>query len=169
MRAVPRLSPVNWSASCLKRTNPLAAHLLDVNVLIALMDPAHEFHPLATAWFKANRSGGWATCPSTESGFIRILSNPKYPNVTLSPNEAAKLLVSLVQANSETHRWWTETASLRDNAVFDLAALTGSRQITDTWLLAVAVANEGKLATCDQRLGPVGVRAASTAHIALIA
>ena len=169
MRASPRLSLVNLSANCSKRINPLAAHLLDVNVLIALMDPAHEFHPLAAAWFKANRAGGWATCPSTESGFIRILSNPKYPNVTLSPSEAGNLLVSLVAANSATHHWWPESASLRDRSMFDLTALTGSRQITDTWLLAVAVANDGKLATCDQRLGPVGVRAASTAHIALIA
>ena len=146
----------------------MAVHLLDVNVLIALMDPAHEFHPAATAWFRNNRAEGWATCPSTESGFIRILSNPKYPNITLSPAHASDLLVRLVEANSATHKWWPETASLRDSDVFDLAALTGYKQVTDTWLLAVASTNSGKLATCDRRLGPNGVRGATAAHITAI-
>lgn len=146
----------------------MSAYLLDVNVLIALMDPAHEFHPAVTAWFRKHRDEGWATCPSTESGFIRILSNPKYPNITLSPAQAADLLVRLVEANSATHQWWPEEVTLRDQGVFDLAALTGYKQITGTWLLGVAASRKGKLATCDRRMGPGGVRGASTANIAAI-
>ncbi len=147
----------------------MAIHLLDVNVLIALMDPAHEFHPAATAWFRSNRAEGWATCPTTESGFIRLLSNPKYPNVNLSPAQAADLLVRLVEANRQTHSWWPETASLRDESVFDLAAITGHKQITDTWLLSIAAINQGKLATCDRRMGPAGVRGAVATQITAIA
>ena len=147
----------------------MAIHLLDVNVLIALMDPAHEFHPAATNWFRSNRAEGWATCPTTESGFIRLLSNPKYPNVNLSPAQAADLLVRLVEANRQTHSWWPETASLRDASVFDLAAITGHKQITDTWLLGIAAANLGKLATCDRRMGAAGVRGATATHITVIA
>jgi len=146
----------------------LAVHLLDVNVLIALMDPAHEFHPAATAWFRKHRAEGWATCPSTESGLIRILSNPRYPNITLSPAQAADLLVRLVEANTATHQWWPEEVSLRDPAVFDLSALSGYKQINDTWLLGLATARQGKLATCDRRLGPAGVRGASAANIAVV-
>lgn len=146
----------------------MAVHLLDVNVLIALMDPAHEFHQAATSWFKNHRADGWATCPTTESGFIRLLSNPKYPNVTLSPAQAADLLVRLVEANQPTHHWWPETISVRDAEVFDLTLLTGYNQITDTWLIAVAVTNRGALATCDLRLGPGGARAATAANITSI-
>lgn len=129
------------------------------------MDPAHEFHLAATTWFRKHRADGWATCPTTESGFVRILSNPKYPNITMSPLQATRLLVQLVEANSATHQWWPENISLRDEDVFDLATLTGYKQITDTWLLAVAVMNSGRLATCDRRIGPSGVRGALAGHI----
>ena len=146
----------------------MAVHLLDVNVLIALMDPAHEFHRAATAWFRKHRAEGWATCPTTESGFIRILSNPKYPNISLSPAQGAELLVRLVEANSSTHNWWSENLSMRDTAVFALSNLTSYKQITDSALLAVATANAGKLATCDRRIGAAAVRGASAASITTI-
>jgi toxin-antitoxin system PIN domain toxin len=132
------------------------------------MDPAHVFHQTATTWFKSHRAEGWATCPTTESGFIRILSNPKYPNITLSPAQAADLLVRLVKANSSTHHWWPETISLRDTQIFDLTALTGYKQITDTWLIAIAATNQGALATCDLRLGPSGVQVATATNITSI-
>lgn len=146
----------------------MAVHLLDVNVLIALMDPAHEFHRAATTWFRKHRADGWATCPTTESGFIRILSNPKYPNISLSPAQGAELLVRLVEANSSTHNWWPEDLSMRDAAVFALSNLTSYKQITDAALLAVAAGHGGKLATCDRRIGPGAVRGASTASITAI-
>ncbi len=146
----------------------MAVHLLDVNILIALMDPAHEFHRTATAWFRNNRAEGWATCPTTESGFVRILSNPKYPNITMSPAQAADLLVRLVDANASTHHWWAEQVSLRDTNVFELSALTGYKQITDTWLLAMAATNSGKLATCDRRMGTSGVCGATPGHITAV-
>ena len=146
----------------------MAVHLLDVNVLIALMDPAHAFHRGATTWFLKHRSEGWATCPTTESGFIRILSNPKYPNISLSPAQGAELLVRLVEANSSTHNWWPENLSLRDTAVFALSNLTSYKQITDAALLALAAGNGGKLATCDLRIGAAAVLAASAASITAI-
>ena len=146
----------------------MAVHLLDVNVLIALMDPAHEHHPVATKWFRANRAGGWATCPSTEAGLVRILSNPKYPNVRLTPGQAAAMLTQLVEANRGVHHWWPETISIRDTDSVDCDAIQGYKQITDTCLLALAAANEGKLATFDQRIVPAGAPRASREHLTAV-
>jgi predicted nucleic acid-binding protein len=58
--------------------------LFDVNVLIALFDPAHVHHESAHAWWKANQSSGWATCPLTENGFVRVLRATEVSQCDLS-------------------------------------------------------------------------------------
>ena len=135
--------------------------LLDVNLLIALLDPAHVGHDSAHYWFGATGAASWASCPLTENGVIRILGHPKYPNSTGSPAAAAPLVARLCALPG--HVFWTDELSLMDTDVVDISRITTSAQVTDTYLLALAVANNGQLATLDRRLSPRAVRGGTAA------
>jgi uncharacterized protein len=124
--------------------------LLDVNVLIALVDPAHIHHEPAHGWFEAMGSASWATCPLTQNGVLRILSHPKYPNSVGSPAAAAPILDGLLALPG--HRFWADDLSLVRNPHVDLARVASSDRVTDTYLLALAAAQGGQLATFDRRL-----------------
>lgn len=126
--------------------------LLDVNVLVALFDPDHVHHAAAHEWFAANRSGGWATCPITENGLVRILSNAAYSGVHETPAAIARRLGTL--CTSGQHVFWPDEVSLRDRRIFTSGAFT-HRQVTDVYLLGLATAKRGRLATFDRRI-PVG-------------
>lgn len=123
--------------------------LLDANVLIALFETDHVHHELAHDWFADNRSRGWATCPLTENALIRVLSNPRYG----SNAERAVALALRLRAfcASEGHGFWACSLSLRDHTVFDLSFAT-HRLLTDVYLLGLAHANAGTLATFDQTI-----------------
>jgi len=126
--------------------------LLDVNVVIALFDAAHVHHDLAHDWFADNRVRGWATTPLTENAVVRIIANPKYG----SSSERAAQVASRLRAfcNSEDHRFWSASLSLRDPSRFDLTVVS-HRHLTDVYLLGVAQANGGTLATFDRSI-PAG-------------
>ena len=126
----------------------MITYLLDVNMLLALSDSMHVHHDTAHLWFAEVGSESWATCPITENGFIRIASHPKYPNRPGSANLVLSLLRQFCSA--ETHVFWSEDISLRDLLHQD-TALTHN-QVTDLYLLGLAVANGGKLATLDQHI-----------------
>lgn len=130
--------------------------LLDVNVLIALIDPAHVHHDAAHAWFKARGQRSWASCPLTENGVIRIVSHPKYPNCIGSPGLAIEIMTRLCKLPG--HIFWPDDISLADDKHIDSARLLGSAQVTDTYLLALARAHDGHLATLDKRLVADAVR-----------
>jgi toxin-antitoxin system PIN domain toxin len=138
--------------------------LFDVNVLIALFDPAHVHHESAHAWWKANQSSGWATCPLTENGFVRVLSQPKYPNA-ISPSEAVTRLRESIDRGG--HEFWTDDVTLRDAALFQFEHILGHRQITDVYLLALAVRNSGRVVTFDRGLPISAVQGATKAHKAV--
>lgn len=123
--------------------------LLDVNVLVALIDPGHVFHDVAHEWFGARKTS-WATCPLTENGIIRVISNPRYPNAIGTTAEAARLVRGLCALPG--HEFWPDSMSLLSPEVCDLSRLTTSGQVSDSYLLALTVANGGRLATFDQRL-----------------
>lgn len=124
--------------------------LLDVNVLIALCDPLHRQHAAAHAWFEGRRPGGWATCPITENGFVRVASNPAYPNRLASAEEARKLLRRFTALSG--HEFWKDGDTLRDATRFpDLTDLAASAT-TDVYLLGLAVSCSGKLATFDRKI-----------------
>ena len=123
--------------------------LLDVNVLIALIDPAHEFHASAHAWFERNRQYGWATCPITENGCLRILSNPGYPFPGLTVERVRDILAQLVGV--EGHRFWPDSVSMLETNRFDLAG-AGPKSVTDLYLLRLATASGGRLITFDGRI-----------------
>jgi toxin-antitoxin system PIN domain toxin len=135
--------------------------LLDVNVLIALIDPAHVGHDAAHRWFEAEGKAGWATCPITENGVIRIVGHPKYPN---TPGSAA--LVADIVARLRAlpgHVFWPDDISLVASPHVDASAVLTAAQVTDTYLLALAVAHGGRLATFDRRLSAKAVKGGKAA------
>jgi toxin-antitoxin system PIN domain toxin len=144
----------------------MSVRLLDVNVLISLLDSAHVHHTVATGWFRATAAvGGWATCPLTENGFIRVVSHLSYPNLRLTPAMAAESLARFKTAFSGIHRFWADEVSLTETALFDLAVLTGSRQATDAYLAGLAYRKGGRLATLD---GGIPWRAVRGAELGLV-
>ncbi len=125
-------------------------HLLDVNVLIALLDPGHPNHLPAKAFFKANSPLGWATCPITENGLLRILGNPSYPDGPGSTGNARILLASLTAMPG--HQFWPDDHSLLDAASFP--RLPASSHLTDFYLLSLAISRQACLATFDRNIDP---------------
>jgi toxin-antitoxin system PIN domain toxin len=124
--------------------------LLDVNVLIALFQPSHIYHEAAHDWFATNRNQGWATCPLTENGVLRILANSAvFGDHHHSPASLRSRLDTL--CSSEEHVFWPDSVSLRDEQLYNLSGVS-HRQITDIYLLGLAVANTGRLATFDRRI-----------------
>jgi hypothetical protein len=124
--------------------------LLDVNVLIALIDPAHVQHDRAHDWFAAEGQQAWATCPLTENGVLRIVGAARYPNSPGTPAAVAELLTILRSLNG--HEFWPDDISLFDNRRINSTRLLNTGQVTDTYLLALAGAHGGKLATFDRQL-----------------
>lgn len=128
--------------------------LLDLNILTALLWPAHEHHDAAHRWFAARTDGSWATCSLTQLGFVRLVSNPAFSRDALSPVEALALLAENV--THARHEFWTESLEV-PAAVKDMEArLQGYRQLTDAYLLALAHRREGVLATFDRGLRTLG-------------
>ena len=128
----------------------MTRYLLDVNVLIALIDPAHVQHDRAHDWFVAKGKKAWATCPLTENGVLRIVGYPRYPSSPGTPAAVAELMAILLALGG--HERWPDDVSLLDQRRIDTARLLDSGQVTDTYLLALARAHGGKLATFDRRL-----------------
>ncbi len=136
-------------------------YLLDVNVLIALIDPGHVQHDAAHEWFASEGHRSWATCPMTESGVIRIVGYSRYPNTPGSPAAVMSLLAGLTALPG--HSFWPDALSLRDQKVFDATRLLSSAQVTDSYLLALAHSQRGQLASFDRRLVTDAVRGAAKA------
>ena len=128
----------------------MTRYLLDVNVLIALIDPTHIRHDSAHEWFAAEGRSAWATCPLTENGVLRIVGNPRYPNSPGNPAAVAELMAVFLALGG--HEFWPDDVTLFDPARVDTARLLDSAQITDSYLLALAEAHHGKLATLDRRI-----------------
>jgi hypothetical protein len=126
----------------------MTTYLLDVNLLLALTDPMHIHHESAHRWFVEKGQQAWATCPLTENGFIRIASHPNYPN---RPGDVAAVLAIFRQLRETPgHHFWPDDVSLLQILESDL--IITHAQITDVYLLGLAVHKKGKLATLDQRI-----------------
>ncbi|MBA3369625.1 MAG: PIN domain-containing protein [Geodermatophilaceae bacterium] len=139
--------------------------LLDVNVLLALLDSDHVDHHLATDWLEGEISAGWASCAITENGFVRVLSQPRYPS-PVSPAEAIGLLAEA--CNSDHHAFWSCNVSLLDGRIVNSSRLYGSRQVTDAYLLALATAHDGRFVTFDRSLSLSSVHGASKEHLTVL-
>ena len=129
------------------------ATLLDVNLLVALFDPDHVHHQLAHDWFGEARASGWATCAVTELGFVRVVSQPAYHSPVSRPADLVPLLRRF--CSSSDHHFWADTPSILENKLVNPALIQGSRQLTDVYLLAMAVRQRGRLATFDRTI-PIG-------------
>lgn len=131
--------------------------LLDVNVLIALFDAGHVHHELAMSWLESEIQHGWASCPLTQNGCIRIMSQPNYP-AALPARQIAERLAEA--AASADHLFWPADVSLLENGVVEWEQLLGHRQVTDAYLLALAMRHGGRLVTLDRRIDFDAVRGA---------
>jgi len=140
--------------------------LLDVNVLIAMFNPDHLHHDPAHDWFEDHRANGWATCPLTENALVRILANPTYVPGAESPAALVKRLRRF--CGSGDHVFWGDTLSVRDRQRFPATFPASARQVTDTYLLALACANNGTLATFDTSIALASVVGASADHLTVI-
>src|SRR5215213_7577531 len=134
--------------------------LLDINVIIALLDPDHTFHDRAHVWWAQNQSKGWASCPITENGTVRIMSNPAYSSrVRFAPADLVARIRTF--ASQTNHIFWPDDISLRDAGTFTAAHILGSRQLTDIYLLALATKHGGRLSTFDSSIPLPPARAAT--------
>ena len=140
--------------------------LLDVNVLIALLDADHLHHDLATAWLERELHHGWASCPITQNGCLRIMSQPSYPNPMPLPQVASRLAEA---AADKSHAFWPDDISLLDGQIFDWRGVLGHRQVTDAYLLALAVRNGGRFVTLDRRVSPGLISGAGERHLVVLA
>lgn len=125
-----------------------AGFLLDANVLIAMAWPTHRVHEKVQGWFARHASEGWATCPLTQLAFVRILSNPAFSPNALTPGHALVLLEANLR--HPAHRFWTDEVSFVEALEPFVPKLTGHRQVTDAYLLGLAMHKKGKLVTMDR-------------------
>lgn len=146
-------------------SDPVRA-LLDVNVLIALFNPSHVHHETAHDWFEDHRISGWATCPLTENGFLRIMSHPQ----AAVEADRATLFASLrTFVASGHHERWLDSVSLLDETLFDPSVIVSHRQVTDVYLLGLATRMGGTLATFDGSIPLRAVKGATAVNLSVIA
>ncbi len=136
--------------------------LLDVNVLIALLDADHSLHSRAAQWFAGRARDGWASCPISQNGCMRVMSHPGYPNAL-----PVRAVLERLQeaAASKLHQFWPDDISLLDARVADSARMHGPRQLTDIYLLALAVRHGGQFVTFDASVSPDAVKGAKKDHV----
>jgi len=125
-----------------------AGLLLDVNVLIATAWPTHVAHQKVLQWMNRHAAEGWATCPFTETAFVRILSNPSFSPNTVTPVDALALLAANLR--HPAHRFWADTVSFVQAIEPFAERLTGHQQVSDAYLLGLAIHREGKFVTLDR-------------------
>jgi toxin-antitoxin system PIN domain toxin len=136
----------------------VAPFLLDANVLIALAWPEHDFHEKVGHWFARHSHAGWATCPFTQAAFVRVLSNPAFSENALTPEGALGVLES--NLSLPDHRFWPDSISVPDAVKSMEGRLAGHQQVTEAYLLGLAIHHRGKLATMDRGIAAWGVAGA---------
>jgi toxin-antitoxin system PIN domain toxin len=120
--------------------------LLDINVLIALLDVDHVHHRRARNWLLREADAGWASCPMTQNGCLRIMSQSKYPN----PLPTVEVIKRLQDATATSyHEFWPDDLSILERTLVDSARIHGPKQVTDVYLLALAVRHAGRFVTFD--------------------
>ncbi|HYC37101.1 MAG TPA: TA system VapC family ribonuclease toxin [Usitatibacter sp.] len=139
--------------------------LLDVNVLIALLDADHASHAAATDWFAEHGKTGWASCPITQNGCIRVMAHPDYPNALPVAAIVERLAQAAVQPQ---HEFWPDDATLLDNETVDASRIHGPGQLTDVYLLSLAVRHRGRLVTFDKAIALEPVRGAKKQHLLVL-
>ncbi|MFQ5528373.1 MAG: TA system VapC family ribonuclease toxin [Thermoanaerobaculia bacterium] len=135
--------------------------LLDVNVLLALLDADHIDHLTARSWLEHAIEDGWASCAITQNGFLRVITQPRYP----SPVSAAEAMARLTQATrTEYHEYLPCNISILDSGIHP-DRVHGSRQVTDVYLLALAIAHGCCFVTFDRSIPLSAVNRAVPEHL----
>jgi hypothetical protein len=136
--------------------------LLDINVLIALLDQDHSMHAQAGRWFAAKAARGWASCPITQNGCIRIMAHASYPN----PLNVRAIVERLGEATATPqHEFWADDVSLLDSHIADRTRIHGPRQVTDLYLLALAVRHGGCFVSFDSTIPRTAIKGAEKKHL----
>ncbi len=139
--------------------------LLDVNVLVALLDAGHVHHTTATAWLHEHIDHGWASCPLTQNGCLRILATDAYPRAQPLAEVATRLREAVA---TQHHEFWADDVSVLQADRFAQDRWLASRQITDAYLLGLAVHHGGRFVTLDQHVDRHIVRGAQTTHLVVL-
>ncbi|HMP73150.1 MAG TPA: VapC toxin family PIN domain ribonuclease [Kiritimatiellia bacterium] len=139
--------------------------LLDINVLIALFDPIHQHHHQAIIWLKANIHFGWASCPLTQNGFVRVITQPRY----VRPITVSEAVDHLHEATATSHHaFWPDDLTITDPNKFRPNHIHGPSQLTDLYLLALAVHHKGRFVTFDQAIPTSALPAATGKHLVVL-
>lgn len=125
----------------------MTTFLLDVNVLLALSLPTHQHHAGAARWFAT--AGSWATTAMTETGYVRLMTNPRVVGYEIAPSQVVDALRSI--RSLPGHAFIEDGTSLADPAI-DVQRLAGSSQVTDFHLVNLAARAGAVLATFDASL-----------------
>lgn len=139
----------------------MSVALLDVNVLIALADNSHIHHSLAHNWFSGQENRPFATCPITQNGFLRIVGHPRYPGGPGTPRALLDFMDSLCQLKG--HVFWVDSISITDGLLFPRNIFGASANLTDIYLLGLAVSHQGRFATFDRKISVRSVLGADKA------
>ena len=145
----------------------MAVALLDVNMLLALFHEGHVHHEVAHDWFVDHGGSGWASCPMTENGLLRILGSPARVKEHHPLLDVRDLLKTF--CHHTTHQFWPDDISLREIDRFDVGVIRGHQQVTDVFLLGLAVKHGGRFVTLDQRVPLAAVKGATRASLEVIA
>ncbi len=136
--------------------------LLDVNVLIAMLDADHSLHERAREWFSRNAQSGWASCPITQNGCARVMSHAAYPNAL----PVRQVLERLREATrTPHHEFWPDDVTLLEPRVADASRIHGPRQVTDLYLVALAVSRDGRFVTFDASVPLNAIKNAEKKHL----
>lgn len=140
--------------------------LLDVNVWVALLDDAHQ-HNLDALSLIQRPGLQIATCPLVENGVLRVLNLPRYGTLGPVGFEPVRTKMQMV-CDDVDHEFWPDDVSLRSAPAVDWTRVYGHNQITDLYLLTLAVAHGGALATFDHRIALNAVKTAKKQHLVLL-
>ena len=139
--------------------------LLDINLLLALLDADHVDHHRSRAWLASQIDHGWASCALTQNGFVRVISQPRYPNPVPPVTAIARLRRATA---TEYHSFWSCDVSLLDAEIVDASRIHGPRQVTDAYLLALAVMRGGRFVTFDRSISLDAVAGARDEHLEVL-
>jgi toxin-antitoxin system PIN domain toxin len=125
--------------------------LLDVNILVARFWQPHVFHLKVRAWMADHEEDRWATCPITQAGFVRTISNPSFSPASPRPAEAIHWLQETLR-DDPRHQFWTDDVPVAEACNYAASRLNGFKQVTDAYLLGLAIHKKGRLLTLDRRI-----------------
>jgi toxin-antitoxin system PIN domain toxin len=142
----------------------MAVALLDINVLVALLSQDSDSHGAAQRWFLHNARKGWATCPITQAGFVRIMSNPASSRHVIRPAQAIEVLEDTLKF--PVHEFWKDDLSMAQATADFREHLTGHQQTNDAYLLGLAIGHKGRIVTFDRGI-PALASVAGLSHLVI--